>query len=111
MKNVNVIGTVIFVGETETVGANGFRKRTIAVDTGGEYPQQIGVEFVQDKVDVLDNYSEGQKVDIAVNIRGNEYNGRYYVNLQGWKINAVEGSSSSEDSPAPESKKGDDLPF
>ena len=78
-------GKIVFIGETEVV-SDKFKKREIVIDTGGEYPQQVKFEFTQDNVDRLSNYKIGETVTIHFNLRGREYNGKYYTNLQGWKI-------------------------
>lgn len=81
-----VIGKVILVGNTEEVGQNGFTKRMLVVETAEQYPQKLAIDFVKDKTTILDNYKVGDEVKVSVNLRGTEYNGRYFVNLQGWKI-------------------------
>jgi len=78
-------GKIVFIGETEVV-SDKFKKREIVIDTGGEYPQQVKFEFTQDNVDRLSNYKIAETVAIHFNLRGREYNGKYYTNLQGWKI-------------------------
>jgi single-strand DNA-binding protein len=66
---------------------SGFTKREMVVIVeDGKYPQEINLEFVQDKVRLLDNLQVGQDVTVTFDIRGREYNGRYFNNLQGWKI-------------------------
>jgi hypothetical protein len=82
-----IVGKIIVLGETMTVGSAGtFRKRTLVVETDEQYKQTIPIDFVQDKCDVLDSYKAGDSVKISINIRGNEYNGKYYVSLNGWRI-------------------------
>tara|TARA_R110000782_G_scaffold75662_2_gene150985 strand:+ start:44 stop:337 length:294 start_codon:yes stop_codon:yes gene_type:complete len=84
-----VIGKVILIGQTEMVGTAGtFKKRLIVVETNEQYPQKIPVDFVQDKCAILDKYAVGQTVKISVNLRANQYNDKYYVSLNGWKIEA-----------------------
>ena len=110
---MEIIGKVHLIGETQTVGNNGFTKRMIVVKTDEQYPQDIGIDFVKDKTSILDKYKVGQNVKVSINIRGNEYNGKYYVNLQGWRIEAGE----ANDIPEPpqqikvEATEPDDLPF
>ena len=83
---MEIKGKVFLVGETETVGAKDFKKRLLVVETDEQYSQKIPVDFVQDKVNLLDFITTGQEVTVSINIRGNEYNGKYYVNLQGWQV-------------------------
>lgn len=108
---MDVIGKVIVIGQTETVGSAGtFKKRLIVVETSEQYPQKVPVDFVQDKCGILDKYKVGDEVTIGVNIRGNEYNGKYYVSLNGWKISNSNVQESAVDKylePEPIS----DLPF
>ncbi len=67
---MEVQGRIKMIDETKTYGNNGFRKREVVVTTEEQYPQHILVEFVQDKCDLLNNYSVGQMVKISINLRG-----------------------------------------
>ena len=79
-------GKIKLIQEAKTFDS-GFTKREMVVTVDdGRYPQDINLEFVQDKVSLLDNLQPGQEVTVTFDIRGREYNGRYYNNLQGWKI-------------------------
>ena len=51
---MEVQGKIKAIGETKTYGASGFRKRELVVTTNDQYPQDLCLEFVQDKVDLLD---------------------------------------------------------
>lgn len=84
---MEIVGKIIVLGETMTVGSAGtFRKRTVVVETDEQYKQSIPIDFVQDKCDILNAYPVGESVKVGINIRGNEYNGKYYVSLNGWRI-------------------------
>lgn len=93
---MEVQGQIIVIGETETIGSKGFKKRLVVVKTDEQYPQTIPVEFTQDKTNLLDNYSIGDIVKIGINLRGSEWKGKYYANIQGWNINKGEREKSSD---------------
>lgn len=93
-----VIGKIIHIGETETVGSAGtFKKRLVVVETSEQYAQKIPVDFVQDKTSMLDKFKIGDSVNVSINIRGNEYNGKYYCSLNGWRISKITDSPSAVD--------------
>ena len=88
---MEVQGKVKLVGETQTFGSNGFRKRELVVTTEEQYPQHIMIEFVQDKTDLLNSYSVGQNVKVSINLRGREWvnpqgETKYFNSIQGWRI-------------------------
>lgn len=86
-------GKIKLISETQSF-ASGFTKREFVVTTAHDkYPQDLKFEVVKDKCDLLDQFAEGQDVTVNFDIRGNEYNGRYYVNLACWKLQAADGSS------------------
>ena len=94
---MEVQGTVKLIDETKTFGTNGFRKRELVVTTEEQYPQHIIIEFVQDKCDLLNSFSPGQKVKVGINLRGREWQSpqgetKYFNSIQGWK-NRCFGSS------------------
>jgi hypothetical protein len=95
---------------------SGFSKREFVVTTSeSKYPQDLKFEVVKDKCAILDNYKEGQDVLVNFDIRGNEYNGKYYVNLSCWKLSAGSGSGGgkkdeySQDFPADVEPSPEDL--
>lgn len=92
-KTFEIEGTLKVISEVQSF-ASGFTKREFVVEVeDGKYPQMIKFEVVKDKTALLDQLSEGDPVSVAFDIRGNEYNGRYYVNLNAWKIERGGGGS------------------
>lgn len=78
-------GTIKVIFQAETY-ASGFTKREFVINTKEQYPQDVKFELVKDKTAILDSFSEGQEVVVHFNLKGNEFNGKYYVSLQGWKV-------------------------
>ena len=79
-------GRIIKVMDTQSFDS-GFTKREFVVNTYKEnYPQDIKFEVYKEKCEALDSFVAGDSVKVEFNLRGNEYNGKYYVNLQAWKI-------------------------
>lgn len=96
---MEVEGKIKMIGETQTFGGNGFRKREVVLTTEEQYPQHIMVEFVQDKTDLLNNYQVGQNVKVGVNLRGREWvnpqgETKYFNSIQGWRIESLQAGAS-----------------
>ena len=101
---MEVQGRIKMIGDTQSFGSNGFRKREIVVTTEEQYPQHIMVEFVQDKTDLLDSYKVGQQVKISINLRGREWvnpqgETKYFNSIQGWRIEVLQAESPSGNLP------------
>jgi hypothetical protein len=82
-------GKVKLLQEPKTFDSGFTKREMVVIVEDGKYPQEINIEFVQDKVGLLDNLQPGQDVTVTFDIRGREYNGRYFNNLQGWKITSA----------------------
>ncbi len=88
---MEVVGIIKVLGATQEIGAKGFKKREVVVTTADQYPQDIMIEFTQDKVDLLNEFMLGSSVTISINLRGREWinpqgEAKYFNSLQGWKI-------------------------
>ena len=123
---MNISGKIKLIGETKEYGSNGFRKRELVVTTQEQYPQNILVEFIQDKCEILNSYQVGEIVKIDINIRGREWTNKdnelkYFNSIQGWRIESLDDQvmdSAPADLPMePDSSSPvddlteDDLPF
>lgn len=108
-------GKVKLIQEAQTFNS-GFTKREMVVTVeDGNYPQDINLEFLKEKISLLDPLQVGQDVTVTFDIRGREYNGRYFNNLVGWKVQAAGASQDSEATwgaaPPAAEFDGDDVPF
>ena len=125
---MDISGKLKLINETKEYGNNGFRKREVVITTEEQYPQDLMIEFIQDKCDLLNSYQVGQSVKVDINLRGREWESpqgeiKYFNSIQGWRIEKL--FSDNDDStippvppaeafePADEINKEepDDLPF
>jgi single-strand DNA-binding protein len=114
-------GTVKILEELKEF-ESGFKKREIVISSLDEkFQQDIKFEFLKDTADKLEGIKTGDLVKVSFNLRGNEYNGKYYNNLVGFHIAKVTQGDKSEPSttlppvstPSPAMAQADDdnLPF
>ena len=92
-------GKIKMIGDVQSF-ASGFTKREFVVTTANDkYPQDIKFDMTKDKCALLDSFRVGDEVQVTFDIRGREYNGKYYVDLSCWKLQASNGGGT--DGPAP----------
>ncbi len=122
---MEVIGKIKLIGDVQTFGSNGFRKREVVITTDEQYPQMLMIEFIQDKTDLLNNYSVGQDVKVSINLRGREWinpqgEAKYFNSIQGWRIENLGQGAKEENLPPVDQfqpasnisdEEPDDLPF
>ena len=104
---MEISGKVHLIEQEKEVGSNGFKKRLLVVETEEQYKQYIPIDFLKDKCDLLDKFNVGDQVKVSINLRGNEYNSKYYVSINAWKIEKLSEAPTKE----PDGyMKGNDIP-
>lgn len=115
-------GTIINLGEIEQKSEK-FKMRNAVVKTEDKYPQEIAVQFTNANVDKSSPLKIGDAVTIHCNIRGREYNGKWYNSLDAWRVDLngnqkpIESTTQAPaHAPAPTQNTAnanvvDDLPF
>ena len=91
---MTIKGKIKVINPTEQVSEK-FSKREFVVTTEDIYPQDILIQFTQDKCRLLDLFKVGNNVEVAYNLKGKEYtdkngNVRYFTSIEGWKINNLD---------------------
>ena len=117
---MDVTGKVKVIMDKQSFDS-GFEKREFVITTAEQYPQDIKFELYKEKCDIIDAFKTDDEVTVHFNIRGNEYNGRYYVNLNAWKIDKGDTieeqgmggqvAATAGDSAFDNADDSDDLPF
>ena len=64
----------------------------------------------QEKVQDLDKYQVGDKVKVSFNLKSREYNGRWYNDLQIWKIAPAGAQPAAPAQPAPQARPATQAP-
>ena len=65
---------------------SGFYKRDFVITTNEQYPQDIKLSALKERVEQLNGLDEGDNILVKFDLRGREYNGNYYVDLNAWRI-------------------------
>lgn len=92
---MEIQGRIKTIFATETVGQNGFQKRDLVITTEEQYPNDILIQFTQQRRDLLNNLKVGQNVRVHFNLRGREWTNqqgevKYFNTIEGWKIELIQ---------------------
>jgi len=60
--------------------------RDFVIKTDEQYPQYIKFQLMNDKTSQVDGFNEGQNIEVSFNLRGRESDGKFFTNLQAWKV-------------------------
>ena len=74
----------------------------------------IGMMFGDDKIEMLNHHNEGDQIEVSFNLSSREYNGRYFHNIDAWRIENRNSGTDESSVDIPEfnaNEKEDDLPF
>jgi len=64
-----------------------FQARDFVVEMAdGNYPQFIKFQCVQERTGIVDAFKEGDTVKVSFDLRGREWNGKYFTNLNAWRV-------------------------
>ena len=97
----------VFPTESKTAT---FQAREFVVESqSGSYAQFIKFQLTQDHCAILDDYNEGEEVKVHFDLRGREWNGKYFTNLHAWRMEKVV-SQAAAASPPPPATPNDGFP-
>lgn len=102
-------GKVIHKGEPETFGT--FTKCALVVcDNAEKYPQEVQFDVTGKALEHMDKYDVGDTVEVKFDLRGRagegKWAGKWFTNLNAWRVDKAEGSESGSSEPSNEPEHG-----
>jgi len=86
MSELTIKGAIKLINPVKVI-SDKFSVREFVIVTGdAKYPQEVIFQTVNDRMDVIAPYGQGQEVEVSFNVRGREYNGKYYNTLDAYKV-------------------------
>ena len=108
MSESTIKGAIKLINEVKVI-SDKFSVREFVITTPDpKYPQDIIFQLTNDKMDIINPYGVGQEVEVSFNLRGREFNGRYYNTLDAWRVTGEAKPTSPVNEPM---QMDDDLPF
>lgn len=78
-----------------------FKTREFVVTTEDNYPQFIKFQLTQDRCSIIDQCKEGEQLKVYFDLRGREWNEKYFTNLNAWKVEKVSAAPPVDGPPPP----------
>ncbi|MCB0570226.1 MAG: DUF3127 domain-containing protein [Phaeodactylibacter sp.] len=100
-----------------------FQAREFVIEVmSGNYPQFVKFQLVQDRCSLLDPFEEGEPIKVHFDLRGREWQGKYFTNLNAWRLEKANAQAAAPPADAGDSSfpsvsdepsyaADDDLPF
>lgn len=110
---MEIKGKIVKILKTETgtsQAGKSWKSQVCVIDTGAEYNNKIALKFMGDKLSLLQNLNEGDNVHAYCNVYSREYNGKYFNNIDCWRI-AINNAEELEGSVDEAWQTSDDNPF
>ena len=91
MSDLKVTGKITSILDVETGTSKAgkeWQKINFVIDTGADFNNIVCFQiFGEEKVENFTKYNKvGSEVDVSFNVSSREYKGKYYHNLDAWKV-------------------------
>lgn len=117
MEIVGTINQLLEIQSGTSKAGNEWKKQEFVIDVvGTQYPRQVCFTmFGEDKINILQGLTTGDEIKVSFDLDSREFNGRWYTNVNAWKVEKQGGTNTPPDftpTNAPSATDdNDDLPF
>jgi hypothetical protein len=115
---MEIKGTITKILDVKTgvSGDKSWQKQDLIIAYGDKYPKAVVVTCFGKLVDSVEQLTEGMEITAHVNPESREYNGKYFTNINAWKLDFVGGKNVAPKKPremneVTSDEDADDLPF
>lgn len=103
MAAITITGKYLGAMKTEFVGQNSLavRKFYLDITTNPDYPNTPEFQLRGDKVNLVDNLTKGQEIQVSFNLNGRKYKSQstgkegVITNIDAWKIDVINRQSAA----------------
>jgi len=97
-----------------------WNKQEFVIETDEQYPRKVCFTLFGEKTSLINNLAEGEEVEVSFNLESREFNGKWYHNINAWKIDKPAAENVPEPPPEfrtedippePDDDAANDLPF
>jgi len=113
MDIIGTIKTKLDIESGVSKAGKDWTKQTIVLDMNKDFNSEVAISFFgAEKLALVDGFAVGTDVKVGINVSSREFNGKYYHNIDGWRIDAIDGAKAESTSFEVGADDGDTgLPF
>lgn len=89
---------------------NEWKKQEFVIETDEQFPKKVCFTLFNDKNALLEKVKEGDDVEVSFNLESREFNGKWYHNINAWKIDKVSDQGNFPEPPTPPEFRSEDIP-
>lgn len=95
MPSFEIEGKLLRKFDTENKSQS-FQAREFVIEVpDGNYPQYVKFQLTQDRCAAIDAHKEGETIKVHFDLRGREWQGKYFTNLNAWRIEKATGTTAA----------------
>ena len=89
-----VVGKLYRKFDTESKSEK-FQVREFVIETmDGNYAQFIKFQLAQERCPLIDGYTEGEDIKVHFDLRGREWQGKFFTSLNCWRLEKSDGTEA-----------------
>jgi len=99
-----------------------WKKQDFVLVTNEQFPKTVCFTLFGDKISLIEGINQGSEIEVYFSVESRDFNGKWYHNINAWKIERADATVSSAKNfppeysigdipPEPADVSGNDLPF
>ena len=102
--SLEITGKIQQILQSETGvsrAGNEWKKQEFVIETDEQFPRKVCFTLFNDKISLMENVTTGDEVKVSFNLESREFNGKWYHNVNAWRIDKVSGGTNTPEPPPP----------
>lgn len=102
--SLEITGKIQQILQSETGvsrAGNEWKKQEFVIETDEQFPRKVCFTLFNDKISLMENVTTGDEVKVSFNLESREFNGKWYHNVNAWRIDKVSGETNMPEPPPP----------
>lgn len=99
LKIKGIIKLILKAESGVSRAGNEWKKQEFVIETSEQFPKKVCFTLFNDKFSLLEKVNEGDEVEVSFNLESREYNGKWFHNINAWKVDKIVEGGFDQDAP------------